>query len=646
VGVKEYNMNHYTSVRTAFACVFLSTATISVSPLFAQNSQIITQQSQDPSIIVTATRTSNTVDETMAPVSILTAEDISRLQVNSVPEILSLSSGLDVNTSGGYGSISNIHIRGTNSDHVLTLIDGIPVGSATTGTMAFQYLPVDQIERIEIVRGPRSSLYGADAIGGVIQIFTKKSTQQQNASINVGYGTENTSKLNAHYSNGNENTQYHLGLSHFNTDGYNFIGDSNGKKHGYDNNSLSLTGSHKISDQIDLSALFLHSQGNSEFDGSFVNNTDYVEQVLGVKLKTEINELWDMSFKAGQNQSDSVNNRDDLKMSHFDTTGYNFSWQNDVVINDNNLVTLGFDYEKDKVNSNTDFTRASRANNAVFTQYQLFEKYFDLSASLRHDDNESYGRHNTGNLSLAIPVNQSVRLTAGYGTAFKAPTFNDLYYPEENYPAYTPGGPTSSYSGNPNLQPETSASFDIGINGNWRIHQWSVNYFNTEIDDLIEYVSEYDAATNNYGGTMKNISRAKIKGLEISYQVEFFDWIIQSNYTWLNPKNKDSGKLLPNRSEHLFNLQMDSHLGQLTYGGSLQASSQRYIDINEQFKLSGFTLFNLHADYQINKQWSVKAKVDNLFDKEYAKSARFALTQKYIAPGRNVFVSLQYKPFE
>jgi len=639
-------MNHYTSIRVAVANVFLTTSLISVSPLLAQNLHTDIVESNDPSIIVTATRTANTADETMAPVTIITAEDISRLQVNSITEVLSLSTGVDLVSSGGYGSKSSLYLRGTNSEHILTLIDGVPVGSATTGTMSLEYLPVDLIERIEIVRGPRSSLYGADAIGGVIQIFTRKAEAKQTAAIEVGYGTDKTSKLNAHYSNGNKNTQYNLGLSLFNTDGYNFVSDSNGKNHAYDNSSLSLSAAHKITEQLNLSGLFLRSQGNSEFDGSFVNNTDYIEQVASIQLKTQVNDLWDMSFKAGQNQSNTDNNLDSVKMSHFDTSSYHLSWQNDLAITDNNLLTIGVDFKDDEVDSNTNFIETNRTNHALFSQYQLFAETFDFSVSLRHDDNESYGRHNTGNISIAVPVNQSIRLTAGYGTAFKAPTFNDLYYPVENYPAYTAGGPTSSYSGNPNIQPEESNSFDLGLSGQWKNQQWSINYFNTKVENLIEYISEYNAAANNYDGTMKNISNAKIKGLELSHQIQLSNWVIQSNYSWIDPKNRDTGKTLPYRSEHLFNLQLDNSLGQLSYGASMQIASQRYIDTKEEYKLAGYTTFNLRLGYQLNKQWSIKGKLDNLFDKEYAKNARFALSQKYLAAGRTAMISLQYKPFQ
>ncbi len=640
-------MKNNNTLRVAVACTLFNTSFFSATPLFAANITSSSQHSEAvPTIFVTANRTANTVDETMVPVTIISSDDIRRLQANSITEVLSLTPGIDISSSGGYGSNTSVHLRGTNSDHVLTLIDGIPAGSATSGTMAFQYIPVDQIERIEIVRGPRSSLYGADAIGGVIQIFTKKGTAKKSATIDVGYGTQSTGKINAHFSNGNKDSQYHLGLSLFNTAGYNFIGNDNGKKHGYDNAAISLSGSHKLSQKLDLSALFLRSQGNSEFDGSFVNNTDYVEQVLGAKLNMQVNNSWDMSFNLGQNQSNSDNNLDELKKSQFDTTTNSFSWQNDIEILDNNIFTLGLDYKKDKVTSSTEFDLSSRDNKAIFAQYQLFEDAFDISASLRHDNNESYGKHNTGNLSFAVPINESIRLTAGYGSAFKAPTFNDLYYPEENFPAYTPGGPTSSYSGNPDLEAETSKSFDFGVNGNWQAHKWSVNYFNTRIENLIEYISEYDQNANNYDGTMKNISDAKIKGIELTYQTRLYSWNIQTNYSWLDPKNNDTNKLLPNRSQHLFNLQLDKNIGKFNYGASVHAASERYIDTTERYKLAGYATLNLRIDYHLNKSWSINGKVDNLFDTEYATNARFALSQKYIAQGRSAFISLQYKPFE
>jgi len=595
-------------------------------------------------IVVTATRTANTVDETMAPVTIIEREDIEKIQATSLVEVLATTPSLDISTSGGFGSNANIHLRGTNSDHILTLIDGVPVGSATAGNMALQYLPLSQIERIEIVRGPRSSLYGADAIGGVIQIFTKKGQQETQVYADASYGSDQTREFNAGVSGGNNGTRYNLSAGHFKTNGYNYIGTGvDDDRDGHDKTALSFNASHRINDRLKIGGLFLRSEGNSEFDGSYVNNTDFVEQVISANLTATVSEKWDTLLQVNRSDSLSDNLLDSVKQSQFDTKRYSLSWKNDVELSDNSLLVAGADYSEDEVESSTEFDEISRWNRAVFAQYQYLGDNFDASASARHDDNEAYGSNNTWNIALGMPLDEDIRITSSLGTAFKAPSFNDLYYPLENYPAYAEGQPTSSYSGNPNLKPEEATNFDLGLDANWEQHQWSVRYFKTKVDDLIEYISELNEATNNYDGTMKNISKADIKGLEFTYNTRLMDWDIRANYSLIDAKNDDSGYRLPNRSEQLFNLHLDKKQGNIAYGASLIAASDRYIDTREQYKLSGYATVNLRAAYDVNKHWTVKGKLDNLFDKEYALNGRYALSGKYLAPGRMAFMSLHYK---
>jgi len=635
-------MSQKSFLRAAVAAAILPVPFYSYSALAEENHS--KEQLDQLTIVVTATRTANTVDETMAPVTIIGREEIEKTQATSLVEVLSTTPSLDFSTSGGHGSNASIHLRGTNSDHVLTLIDGVPVGSATSGNMALQYLPLSQIERIEIVRGPRSSLYGADAIGGVIQIFTRKGKAQQQVFADVGYGSEQTREFNAGISGSNDSTQYSLSAGHFKTNGYNYVANNaDDDRDGHDKSSFSLNASHQIDDKLTLGGLVLRSEGNSEYDGSYVNNTDFVEQVLSTHLNASINESWDMLLQVNRSDSKSNNFLDSQKRSQFDTKRYSLSWKNDIALSTESLLVVGADYSKDSVESSTDFDETSRWNRAVFAQYQYLGDSFDTSASVRHDDNQAYGKNNTWNIAFGYPLNDNLRLTSSLGTAFKAPSFNDLYYPLENYPAYSPGQPTSSYSGNPNLKPEEATNFDFGLDGSMDQHQWSVRYFKTKVDDLIEYISELNQATNNYDGTMKNISKAHIQGLELTYSTRVLNWDIRANYSLLDAKNDDTGHRLPDRSDQLFNLDIDSSQGKLSYGASIQAASERYIDTKEKYKLSGYGMINLRTAYEINKNWTIKAKIDNLFDKEYALNARYALSGKYLAPGRTAFASIHYK---
>ena len=600
-----------------------------------------------PEMVVTATRTANTLDETLAPVSIITREEIERRQIKSVPEALASVPGVDVVKNGGYGSLSNVYLRGTNSDHVLTLIDGVKVGSATSGTLSFEYLPIEQIERIEVVRGPRASLYGADAIGGVIQIFTRKGKQGQPlAGITGGGGNQKTGRLNAFVQGADQQKSWHLGISGFTTGGYNFVGDTTGKDHGYNNLSFSANGRYRLSDGNQLSALFLRTQGNAEYDGSFVNNTDFSEQVAAVDWRYQASNNWNSMVKLNNHQSRQDNLLNSSKMSFFNTSRNSISWQNDISIRDQDLLTLGLEYLNEQVDSQTAFTTDSRYNYAAFGQYQYFGNNFDVLLALRNDENQAYGNYTTGNLAVGSNITDNWRLTGSYGSAFKAPTFNDLYYPLEIYPPYTPGGASSSYSGNPDLQAETSQSLDLGVQWQLATQQLSIHYFYTRIDNLISFVTDYNATENRYDGTMKNIDKAVINGVELGWQVSLLShWQIQANYTWLDPRNRDSDKLLPNRSRHLFNLGLHQTRGKLTYGTTVQAASSRYIDTLQNYRLAGFAIANIQLGWTINRQWRINGSIDNLFDKQYATSARYGLSQKYLAPGRLFMLTLSYQQY-
>ena len=599
--------------------------------------------SSTPEIVVTATRTANTIDETLAPVTIITREDIERVQATSVSEVLRMTPGISFTSNGGFGSISGLSLRGTNTNHVLYLIDGVPVRSATLGSTPIEYLPISQVERIEVVRGPRSSLYGSDAIGGVIQIFTTKSNEKR-VTASVGYGSDNTREFSASYSDGNDTSHFGGGLSVFDTDGYDFFGrDSFGVKNkadkdddGFENYSLSLNASHELNRDLKVSGLYLRSQGKNEYDGyqDKDTHTDFIEQVMSGTLDYAVNDVWNSQLTISRSY-DKQHNRlynppaqgfffVDPK-SHFNTKTDFVNWQNDIVIRDSDLFTLGIDYKKDKVDSSTDFAEDSRWNKAFYSQYLYYGDVFDTQISWRHDDNEAFGSHNTWSFGSGFDLDENVRITGSYGTAFKAPTFNDLYWPADAF-----------FKGNPDLKPEKSRSFDFGVEITTGKTLWTANYYYTKINNLITFVDSYPAVS-----MMENVSKANIDGFELTVATELYGWALSANASFVNPTDEATGKLLPGRSKRNLNFSADNSIGAFSYGASVTASSKRYNKTNERDELSGFALMNIRTAWQFNKQWTVKAKVDNLFDKEYV------LTQQagydYKQPDRFIFTSIHYQ---
>lgn len=591
-----------------------------------------------PQIIVTATRTANTTDETLAPVSIITREDIKRSQATSVSDILRTTPGISFTSDGGFGSNTGLSLRGTNVNHILYLIDGVPVGSAASGQTAIQYIPVSQIERIEVVRGPRSSLYGSNAIGGVIQIFTQKSGEKK-ITASAGYGSDNTKELTASYADGNETSHLSAGVSIFNTDGYDFYGyktawpaptlnPADQDDDGYKNYSLSLNASHALNNSVKLSGVFLRSQGENEFDG-YANkdtHTDFTEQLLSTTLDYTITEIWESQLKISRNYDKQYNqlNQSDPK-TRFNTKTDLLSWQNDFTVRDTDLLTVGLDYKNDKVDSSDEFSEDSRDNKAAFTQYQYSGEVFKTQLSFRYDDNEAFGSHNTWSFATGFSLDENVRITTSYGTAFKAPTFNDLYYPDIGW-----------YKGNPDLKPEESESFDFGVELTIGKTLWTAHFFDTRISNLITYVDSYPSVS-----MMENVNKASIDGFELTVSTELYGWQLNGNASFINPTDEETGLMLSRRSKRNLNISMDKSTGAFSYGASVIASSERFNKAGEQEQLPGFGLMNIRAAWELNKQWTIKAKVDNLFDKDYVLTQSGGIDYKQ--PDRFVFTSIHYQ---
>ena len=580
-------------------------------------------------IIVTATRTAQTADETLAAVTVITRQDIERQQATSVVDLLRGTPGLGLSNNGGLGKATSVFLRGTESDHVLVLIDGVKVGSATLGTTAFQDIPVDQIERIEIVRGPRSSLYGSEAIGGVIQIFTRKGGGPLKPYLSLGGGSYQTYSASAGVSGGGERGWFNVNASGITTEGFNAC---NGKpspggagcftyepdKDGYRNVSGSVRAGYRF-DGGEVDVRWLRAQGKNEYDGSFVNESQTVQEIYGGRVRFAPATPWQVPLVAGQARDDSDNYKDGLFKSRFNTTRDTATLQNDVSIGSRQLLTVGADYQDDRINSTTTYPVTARDNTGLFAQHQANLGAHDLQASLRRDDNEQFGNHDTGGLAWGYRASAALRLVASYGTAFKAPTFNELYFPG---------------FGNPALQPEASRSTEIGARGAAGGIRWTLTAFQTDVDNLIAYDASINAAAN--------VDQARIRGAEATLGTRLGGWNMNTALTLLDPENRSSGanngKVLPRRAEQALRLDADRIVGNYRFGTTLRAEGRRYDDLANTRELAGYGTVDLRAEYLFAKDWRVQARIENLFDKDY-QTAAF-----YNQPGRSFFVTLRYQP--
>jgi len=572
-------------------------------------------------IVVTATRTARAVDETLAATTVITRRDIERTQAQSVQELLAGQPGIAIANNGGAGKVTSVFLRGTQSGHVLVLIDGIKVGSATSGTAAFQDFPLDAIERIEIVRGPLSSLYGSEAIGGVIQIFTRKGGGDTTPSASVALGSYGTRQAAAGLAGGGTENWFNLRASHFQTDGFS-VQSKQPDADGYRNTAFTLRGGHRFKPGTELDVHLMRAESKNEYDNIFgpvseINEAESIQLVFGASLKHRINDFWNTRLALGQSRDESDTFKNGAYSSTFNTRRHTLSWQNDLDLGARRQFTLGADYQEDKVESSTAYTVSSRDNTGVFAQFLAGAGAHDFKLSLRHDDNSQFGGSNTGNAAWGVDMGNDLRARLSYGTAFKAPTFNQLYFPG---------------FGNPALLPEKSKSLEAGLSGRYKPGTWGVNLFESRITDLIGFD----------GTTSPSNASARIRGIEAETRVRLADWQINASLTLQDPENRSNtanqGKVLNRRAEQSLRIDLDRAFGHWNLGGTFRAEGRRYDNLANTVKLDGYGLLDLRAETRLAKDWRVHAKLENVFDKAYETAAT------YNQAGRGLFVTLRYQP--
>jgi len=581
-----------------------------------------------PVVLVTATRTARTVDQTLAPVTVLEREDIVNIDVLTVPELLSGVPGVDFRLQGGPGKVADMSLRGTNSGHVLLLVDGIPLSSATVGTPAWEYLPLAQAERIEVVRGPRSSLYGSSAIGGIVQMFTPQGKGPAHAEVSVMGGSLDTYDVRASVAGATDDTHYYLGGGHLYTAGINATRPASSNfwldepdPDGYRNSSLAFRLGHRFGN-AEINVHLVHAEGHNEFDGApYANAEDFLQEVAGVDLSLSPLAAWQTRLTVGESRDDRDDFANGVFSSCFHTSRVYTAWQNDLTLAADHLLTVGVDHQNEHVSSDTAFTVTSRANSGVFLQHQATFGRHDLIAGIRYDDNEAFGGHTTGNLAYGLHLTTRLQFTAAWGSAFKAPTFNDLYYPL-----------FWGYHGNPDLRPETAHTSEVGLVGTPVWGKWEVRAFRTDINGLITTDATYT--------TSINLPRARIDGLEAGGTTRIASWDLSAALSVLDPRDRDTDQTLPRRARHTAQFGIARQFGALHSTLTVLNQGGRYDDKANTIHLPGYALVNLHLGYALDRSWTLEGRVGNLLNKGYETISG------YNSPGRTMLIGIRYVPYQ
>ncbi|MEE4331184.1 MAG: TonB-dependent receptor [Wenzhouxiangella sp.] len=560
-------------------------------------------------VVVTASRSDQAPTAPLASVSVIDRELIERSQAPDLLELLRLEAGVDVARTGGPGAQTSVFLRGSNSNHALVLIDGIRAAAAGTGGFAWELLDPALIERIEIVRGPRAARWGSDAIGGVIQIFTR---QPRDLQVRVGYGRYDDRSVSAGFGTSAMGLTASLrsvdGFSAQNERGFAFDPDDDG----FDSRSLAASGGHDLG----AGRLSWHARladADIEFDqgeSEALNYAGRVEYRLGVERDWQ----WLFSLAAHRDRLDSVTA---FGTSEAITRRIQTAVQGETRLGNSAHLIVGAEaWRESGVNRNS--WSDSRDNIGVWAGLDGSSGSFDYETSLRVDRDELFGTAVSGNLAGGWRPTEQWRLLASVGRGFRAPTFSQLFSP----------GFGGLFAGNPDLDPESSLSTEVAAQ--WfpgSNHQFDLALFDTRIDDLIDFSgTDFQAI---------NIRRARIRGAELRHRFSSEHWASRFQITWQEPEDRDSGLALLRRAEEKASWSLDR---QFDGGGWLGAEvlfiGERF-DIGQQ-RLGSHTLVNLRTGWPLVAGLRLEGRLENLTDRDYEQLIGFN------TPGRSLWVALSW----
>lgn len=583
-------------------------------PAYSQNqtSPVLTET------VVTATRTEQPLTDLVADVTVIDRETIERSGAAALADVLVRVPGIEFVRNGGPGTNTSIYLRGAETRFTAVYIDGVRVDSQSTGGATWEAIPLGQVDRIEVLRGPAGAVYGSDAMGGVIQIFTRKGDGPFAPFAGFGLGTYGTQKYDAGFSGSSGALDYSLGLARQTSTGFNArpIAGQNPDLDGYNSESINTRLGYQLNKAHRLEATALSNDLNSQYDAS-LNKDDrtlHTLQVLGLNWKAK----WSDFYSTKLSVSDTRVRYETTPSPYLSIThlnGYLFQnefWQGA------HLVTAALERKVDQLENGA--INRDRSQDALALGYGWTSRQHTVQLNVRHDQDSEFGGQDTGSAAYAYALTPQWRASASLGTAFRAPTLFQRF----------------SVYGVSTLQPESSRNQELGLRYASGAGSLGVVAYRSEVTNLITFSTPGPCASGT--GCYANTAQAEYSGVTFSASHRMNNINLQASLDLQDPRDAITGKQLIRRARQHAYVSADTRAGAWSVGAGLQLSGERFDNAANTTVLAGYSVLNLHASTRVNKDWTLLARVDNLADTSYQ------LASGYATPGRSFYLGAKWAP--
>ncbi|WP_431263553.1 TonB-dependent receptor plug domain-containing protein [Roseateles chitinivorans] len=618
------------------ALAFSSAAAAQSTPSSASPSTAASSTSRLDEVTVTGTRSPMKLSDVAVDLTVINRDTIERQGFGNIAALLRNVAGLQITSNGGPGNSSSVFVRGAENRHTVVLIDGVRIDGQSTGGARWENLPLSLIDRVEVLKGPASALYGSDAIGGVVQIFTRQGSGRPQLDLGIGHGSLGQTKADVSLLGGTADFDYAGSLAIDRGTGFNVYALTTNKnyntdKDGWRNYNGSLRLGARVAEGQRLELIGLKSRSNVGYDaGTFVGkDSDDRGITESLAAKLSLKSSWSSALSSQLSVGQSEENYETRPNAPYlsKTRIRSASLLGFYKINDQHQLNGVLERREDRL-VNVDLIGGSgtRSQNAIGLSYLGNVGPVSLQAHGRHDDDSEFGGIDTGSLAAGVKLGGGWRVTASAGNAFRAPT---LYQRGSVY------GPDTS-KGFEELRPERSQNREAGLAWAQGDIDVAITTFHNRVTDLIAFGAAGSCRSTT--GCYSNVARALLKGTSLKGGAQVGPVKLSSTVDFLDPTDANSGRQLARRAKRFGTLRAETALSAWTLGATVVGSGDRFDDAANKTRLKGYGLLNLDAQYAVAKDWRLQLNVDNAFNRDYQTANNF------IQAGRTWFVTLRYSP--